>query len=112
MVSCIPPPSSPNTITKTDPDIAVCFQHSVTIYDLASSEDQELTTGNLALSRALGDFEFKQNFALQPEQQIVTADPDITTHKIDGEEEFLVVACDGECGVLFPLPPPYHCCGI
>lgn len=51
--------------------------------------------GNLALSRALGDFEFKQNFSLQPEKQIVTADPDIITHKLDGEEEFLVLACDG-----------------
>jgi protein phosphatase 2C family protein 2/3 len=48
------------------------------------------------LSRALGDFEFKQNYGLEPEKQIVTADPDILTHKVDGEEEFLVLACDGE----------------
>jgi len=51
--------------------------------------------GNLALSRAIGDFEFKQNFSLRAESQIVTADPEIHTHKIDGEEEFLVLACDG-----------------
>ncbi|WWC60621.1 uncharacterized protein I303_103195 [Kwoniella dejecticola CBS 10117] len=51
--------------------------------------------GNLALSRAIGDFEFKQNYSLTPEKQIVTADPEIITHKIDGEEEFLVLACDG-----------------
>nr|XP_019050701.1 PP2Cc protein phosphatase [Kwoniella bestiolae CBS 10118]OCF29631.1 PP2Cc protein phosphatase [Kwoniella bestiolae CBS 10118] len=51
--------------------------------------------GNLALSRAIGDFEFKQNYSLAPEKQIVTADPEIITHKIDGEEEFLVLACDG-----------------
>jgi hypothetical protein len=56
----------------------------------------DLFTGNLALSRALGDFEFKQNYGLEPEKQIVTADPDILTHKVDGEEEFLVLACDGE----------------
>jgi hypothetical protein len=68
------------------------------------SQTKSLTAGNLALSRALGDFEFKQNFALQPEQQIVTADPDITTHKIDGEEEFLVVACDGKsCDFRHPI---------
>lgn len=47
------------------------------------------------MSRAIGDFEFKQNFSLSPEKQIVTADPEIITHKLDGEEEFLVVACDG-----------------
>lgn len=51
--------------------------------------------GNLALSRAIGDFEFKQNFSLDAEKQIVTADPDIAEHKLDGEEEFLVLACDG-----------------
>ena len=51
--------------------------------------------GNLALSRALGDFEFKQNTGLPAEEQIVTADPQIITHEITGEEEFLVLACDG-----------------
>lgn len=51
--------------------------------------------GNLALSRALGDFEFKQNASLGPEQQIITADPEITCHEINEEDEFLVLACDG-----------------
>lgn len=56
--------------------------------------------GNLALSRALGDFEFKQNFALTPEKQIVTADPEFVSHDLDGEEEFIVVACDGESAII------------
>ncbi|KAG0693181.1 PP2C-domain-containing protein [Suillus ampliporus] len=51
--------------------------------------------GNLALSRALGDFEFKKNYALGPQKQIITADPDITMHDISDEDEFLVLACDG-----------------
>lgn len=51
--------------------------------------------GNLALSRAIGDFEFKQNYAIQPEQQIVTSDPEITEHDLGDEDEFLVLACDG-----------------
>jgi len=51
--------------------------------------------GNLALSRALGDFEFKKNYDLPPEQQIITADPDVTCHEITEDDEFLVVACDG-----------------
>ncbi|PGH19155.1 hypothetical protein AJ80_04235 [Polytolypa hystricis UAMH7299] len=51
--------------------------------------------GNLALSRALGDFEFKKSAELSPEQQIVTAYPDVTTHAITDDDEFLVVACDG-----------------
>lgn len=51
--------------------------------------------GNLALSRAIGDFEFKKNKDLPAEQQIVTADPDVTEHQITEDDEFLVVACDG-----------------
>ncbi|CCX33061.1 Similar to Protein phosphatase 2C homolog 2; acc. no. Q09172 [Pyronema omphalodes CBS 100304] len=50
--------------------------------------------GNLALSRAIGDFEFK-NIQLPPEQQIVTAYPDVVVHEISEDDEFLVVACDG-----------------
>ncbi|KAJ9661872.1 Protein phosphatase 2C 2 [Coniosporium apollinis] len=51
--------------------------------------------GNLALSRAIGDFEFKKSADLPPEQQIVTAFPDVTVHDITDDDEFLVVACDG-----------------
>lgn len=56
--------------------------------------------GNLALSRALGDFEFKQNSHLPAEQQIVTADPDIIVHEPTQEDEFLIIACDGIWDVL------------
>lgn len=51
--------------------------------------------GNLALSRAIGDFEFKKSADLPPEQQIVTAYPDVTVHELGDDDEFLVVACDG-----------------
>lgn len=51
--------------------------------------------GNLALSRALGDFEFKKKADLPAEKQIVTAFPDVTVHDISPDDEFLVVACDG-----------------
>ncbi|KAI0152765.1 phosphatase 2C-like domain-containing protein [Xylariaceae sp. FL1272] len=51
--------------------------------------------GNLALSRAIGDFEFKKSAELAPEQQIVTAYPDVVTHELSDDDEFLVVACDG-----------------
>jgi len=51
--------------------------------------------GNLALSRAIGDFEFKHNNNLPKEQQIVTADPEIVEHQMTDEDEFLIIACDG-----------------
>ncbi|GAM84255.1 hypothetical protein ANO11243_022490 [Dothideomycetidae sp. 11243] len=51
--------------------------------------------GNLALSRAIGDFEFKKSADLPPEQQIVTAFPDVTVHDTSDDDEFMVIACDG-----------------
>jgi len=50
---------------------------------------------NLALSRALGDFQFKMNDSLGPEAQIVTANPDVTCHEIEEDDEFFFLACDG-----------------
>ncbi|KZV70179.1 PP2C-domain-containing protein [Peniophora sp. CONT] len=51
--------------------------------------------GNLALARALGDFEYKKNYSIAPEAQIITANPDVIEHKITEEDEFVVIACDG-----------------
>lgn len=52
--------------------------------------------GNLALSRGIGDFEFKKNIDLPAEEQIVTCYPDVIQHNIDLEkDEFIVLACDG-----------------
>lgn len=72
-----------------------------------------MSIGNLALSRAIGDFEFKQNEALSPEEQVVTCkliqrikmyradcwnigNPDIIDHEITKDDEFFVLACDGK----------------
>jgi protein phosphatase 2C family protein 2/3 len=52
--------------------------------------------GNLALSRAIGDFEFKKSAELPPESQIVTAFPDVSEHELTDDDEFLVLACDGK----------------
>jgi protein phosphatase 2C family protein 2/3 len=51
--------------------------------------------GNLALSRAIGDFEFKKSADLSPEAQIVTAYPDVEVHTFTEDDEFMVLACDG-----------------
>ena len=51
--------------------------------------------GNLALSRAIGDFEFKKSAELAPEQQIVTSFPDVTVHERSDDDEFMILACDG-----------------
>jgi protein phosphatase 2C family protein 2/3 len=47
------------------------------------------------LSRAIGDFDFKKNYSLSPEDQIITANPDISEHDLTDDDEFVVLACDG-----------------
>jgi len=56
--------------------------------------------GNLALSRALGDFVFKKNDKKRAEEQIVTAYPDVVVKDITPDHEFIVVACDGIWDVM------------
>lgn len=51
--------------------------------------------GNLNLSRAIGDLMYKNDEALSPEEQMITADPDIRTLELTEEDEFIVLACDG-----------------
>lgn len=58
--------------------------------------EMDRVNGNLALSRAIGDFEFKSNDKLGPHEQIVTCVPDIIEHKINyDDDEFVILACDG-----------------
>ncbi|CAN7944573.1 unnamed protein product [Ixodes hexagonus] len=56
--------------------------------------------GNLALSRALGDFVFKKNEKKSPEEQIVTAYPDVVVKTLTPDHEFILLACDGIWDVL------------
>uniref|UniRef100_A0A0N5BPC4 protein-serine/threonine phosphatase n=1 Tax=Strongyloides papillosus TaxID=174720 RepID=A0A0N5BPC4_STREA len=56
--------------------------------------------GNLALSRALGDFCYKQAKDLPPSKQIVTVVPEVTVHELNKDFEFLIVACDGIWDVM------------
>jgi len=56
--------------------------------------------GNLALSRAFGDFSFKKNSSLTAEEQIVTAHPDIIMKEVTDDHEFIVLASDGIWDVM------------
>ncbi|XP_018364411.1 PREDICTED: probable protein phosphatase CG10417 [Trachymyrmex cornetzi] len=52
--------------------------------------------GGLNLSRALGDHAYKQNMVLPPQEQMISALPDIRHITIDPEkDEFMILACDG-----------------
>jgi hypothetical protein len=65
--------------------------------------------GSLAVSRALGDFEYKNNPNRRPDQQLVSPEPEITCHtrnlttnsgKQDEHVAFIVLACDGIWDVM------------
>lgn len=51
--------------------------------------------GNLNLSRAIGDLSFKQDHTLKPEEQRISAFPDVRICPISKEDDFVILACDG-----------------
>ena len=62
--------------------------------------------GSLAVSRAMGDFEYKSNQNRRPDQQLVSPEPDVTYYarnastKPDELPAFVVLACDGIWDVM------------
>ncbi|CAG0883227.1 unnamed protein product [Cyprideis torosa] len=62
--------------------------------------DFNRVNGNLALSRAFGDFAYKKNMERSAEQQMLTAVPDIQELPLSRSLEFLILACDGIWDVI------------
>lgn len=57
--------------------------------------------GSLAVSRALGDFEYKNVDGKGPTEQLVSPEPEFYMKKRDPDkDEFLVLACDGVWDVM------------
>ncbi|XP_029637683.1 protein phosphatase 1B isoform X3 [Octopus sinensis] len=56
--------------------------------------------GSLAVSRALGDFEYKNVEGKGPCEQLVSPEPEIFTECRNEKDEFLVLACDGIWDVM------------
>ncbi|KAL6742687.1 hypothetical protein Aduo_015812 [Ancylostoma duodenale] len=57
--------------------------------------------GSLAVSRAFGDFEYKNVPGLEPNKQLVSPEPDVyVLERQKDKDEFLVVACDGIYDVM------------
>lgn len=51
--------------------------------------------GGLNLSRAIGDHAYKMNKDLKPEEQMISAMPDVKRITLEEDDEFMVLACDG-----------------
>lgn len=56
--------------------------------------------GSLAVSRALGDFEYKNVEGMGPCEQLVSPEPEIFVQERNPGDEFLVLACDGIWDVM------------
>lgn len=56
--------------------------------------------GELAMSRALGDYQYKSNADLEVDKQVVSCYPDIATHVRSDVDQLLVLACDGVWDVM------------
>jgi len=57
--------------------------------------------GDLAVSRALGDFVYKQQRGLPAEAQQVSAEPEIRIVPVSpGKDQYLLLACDGVWDVM------------
>lgn len=51
--------------------------------------------GQLAMSRALGDFQYKRDTKLAVDKQLVIPNPDVVTAPRQEGDRFIIIACDG-----------------
>lgn len=51
--------------------------------------------GNLNLTRSLGDLKYKQRTHLTPEEQAITANPDVYVFDYSDDIDFIIMGCDG-----------------
>lgn len=87
--------------------VELSFDHKPTnqlerdrIIEAGGTVEAGRVNGNLALSRAMGDFEFKMNTHLPVAKQVVTCVPDIIEMDLSPDVDFIVVCCDGIWDVM------------
>ncbi|CAI8051938.1 Protein phosphatase 1A [Geodia barretti] len=56
--------------------------------------------GSLAVSRALGDFDYKRSSELKQSEQLVSPEPDMYVLDRSKDDQFLLLACDGVYDVM------------
>lgn len=69
------------------------------IIDAGGTATQRIN-GTLAVSRALGDFEFKKDTMRGPCEQLVSPEPEVTVIERHPTDEFIILACDGIWDVM------------
>lgn len=83
-------------LTATLPTVDL-LQHATDTIDSFAPHWTDAVTfqGNLNLSRAIGDLMYKADEGLRPEEQMITADPELRTLELTPDDEFVILACDG-----------------
>jgi protein phosphatase 1B len=56
--------------------------------------------GSLAVSRSLGDYDYKRVEGRGPTEQLVSPEPEITAYDRHSQDQFIVLACDGVWDVM------------
>lgn len=51
--------------------------------------------GNLNLTRALGDFEYKSDKTRKPDEQLIISKPDVDVKERKTDDKFILMGCDG-----------------
>lgn len=65
------------------------------IQNAGGSVTQHRVNGSLAMSRSLGDFDFKEVGWRSQTEQLVSPEPEVYELERSPQDEFLIVACDG-----------------
>ncbi|THU72474.1 hypothetical protein C4D60_Mb04t12510 [Musa balbisiana] len=68
-------------------------------YNLSRDHKPELEAERERILKAGGDMEFKQNKFLPVEKQIVAANPDVNNVELCDDDDFIVLACDGNISI-------------
>lgn len=77
-----------------------CINEKDRIERAGGSVMMQRINGALAVSRALGDFEYKLDQNLSPKSQLVSPEPEVYFQSRDENDEFVVLACDGIWDVM------------
>lgn len=87
--------------------VELSFDHKPTnpderarIENAGGTVSQKRVDGDLAVSRALGDYNYKKTAGCRPEEQKVSAEPEIKVVERKPEDEFVILACDGIWDVM------------
>ena len=71
------------------------------IHNAGGTVSMKRVDGDLAVSRALGDFQYKDRPDLKPEQQKVSPEPECRVHVRNlASDQALIIACDGIWDVM------------